>query len=850
MNKKYFLIILFEFFLSFVFLLQTSYAWTTITTNNASQTAWNETFAGSENKTFWVTLPKQSRVIDAYLNLSGYKKTVITLDINKLSGSSNTIVIYPNSSIGQTVQILTDGINITNFTLSFSDFYNTTSSSSGSNGNCGNLTLEIWDSPSKNIKIAESINQFNSTALYNTQINFTFNNVILKEGVWYYFRVNSSYAPYSDMACRFYADETNIAYGTVYQGDVAQSIFKYIYFAYYSGSFSVNNPYLDVSGDGDTEWSYIGEFNQTNNRTANFSSEINTYLSTCTADTNGNCDAPLKLHSDTAGKIQISDINVTWGSPKWSNNQSSIPSTYDPNTKSYFNITWSDDSPYYIDKVFFESNYSGTPTNYTMTRISGDQYSGVYNYNLTLPAGTFYWKSWANASDGIWNSSDTWYFTIARATPYVYSFDINDTYINMNQSILLRVNASKIANLTVEIQKPSGTFNYTGFTLDSNYTKIIDKTILGDSQSDIGRINITAIYIDGQNFTAQKNVSTLYFDYGRTNALDWGDSPDPITNAEGQAVTIWANYTDTENNILTGSTCTVTIFGYNWNMNYNPDSHRYEVAISTYGRTPAIYTYNITCSNSSYQTQQCNDPSQTVEVKQVVTGGETGGGGGGVTPAPANFTIMPEIYNVLIAPESNTTIAFRVCNKDTRTIKLKFSPTGEYSYWVSDITYKGEGFLFQAVPAYGLPEKIDFLILEAGICADIQVHLSIPLVPDSTYEIGLKAIDVSTSSMQVSKIVIGVQRGFGELRKYYNKLVEKIMFGIMITPDVEKVGICSMSSTDLCIPGKTPMHIPAVLGLGSMVAVGYVVWHFTRKKFKRAWLFALIAIIAVFFVIP
>jgi parallel beta-helix repeat protein len=113
--------------------------------------------------------------------------------------------------------------------------------------------------------------------------------------------------------------------------------------------------------------------------------------------------------------------NPTWGAPRWSDNKTSIPSIYDPNILSIFNITWNDTLGYSIDTVLFESNFSGTPTNYTMVLIdpyiNATEKKGVYNFNLTLPAGTFYWKSYANASDGAWNVSDTWYFTINKATP-------------------------------------------------------------------------------------------------------------------------------------------------------------------------------------------------------------------------------------------------------------------------------------------------------------------------------------------------------------------------------------------------------------------------------------------------
>jgi hypothetical protein len=99
--------------------------------------------------------------------------------------------------------------------------------------------------------------------------------------------------------------------------------------------------------------------------------------------------------------------------PQWSNNQSSIVSTYSPTTLSHFNITWTDSSG--ISKVFIESNWSGY-NNYSM----GNSFGGnIYNYSVILPTGTFYWKSYANDTSNSWNASDTWYFTIGKATPTV-----------------------------------------------------------------------------------------------------------------------------------------------------------------------------------------------------------------------------------------------------------------------------------------------------------------------------------------------------------------------------------------------------------------------------------------------
>jgi len=64
--------------------------------------------------------------------------------------------------------------------------------------------------------------------------------------------------------------------------------------------------------DGAYEWECSGEFNFVYYQTADLSGVINDYLSTCTADPNGYCEIPLLFHSDTDGKIEITDVNIIY----------------------------------------------------------------------------------------------------------------------------------------------------------------------------------------------------------------------------------------------------------------------------------------------------------------------------------------------------------------------------------------------------------------------------------------------------------------------------------------------------------------------------------------------------------
>ncbi|MFQ6020812.1 MAG: hypothetical protein ACE5J4_02225, partial [Candidatus Aenigmatarchaeota archaeon] len=178
--------------------------------------------------------------------------------------------------------------------------------------------------------------------------------------------------------------------------------------------------------------------------------------------------------------------------PQWSNNQSYTPSTYDSSILSEFNITWTDN--YAVHKVLFESNISGSPDNYSMTNSYG---GNIYNFTRVLPAGTYYWKSWANdtATPTNWNYSDTWYFTINKADP--------------TSSLHIAINGSENnAEYVYEtITNTTGWSTITGQTITYNLYRDSDLIGPGDPISDITRLgvsNYTYIYntTGNQNYTS------------------------------------------------------------------------------------------------------------------------------------------------------------------------------------------------------------------------------------------------------------------------------------------------------------------------------------------------------------
>ena len=299
----------------------------TITTNNASQTSFNMTFYGNENKTFWVNMPKNSSVTNAQLNLSGYiipvenynltrGSVATTFDSEMRWGSDNAGAILQsyfwfNTSFNTSFDEIRVSVAfgngtfvdfIQNNTIYICPVYNNFTNHTCTNTemklvefNTSNYAPQIkaWDNPNPAV-ISFKTMRYNITK--GTVYRIVFNrSTIVNNNEWDFYKPVAGDCPFgNDYQLNALANQCK-------NGNVS-----------FFFNFNVTNPYLDVSGDGDTEWMFGGTFNQSNNRTADFSSEMNTYFQTCTASLGGNCTIPFVLHSDTNGTIQVSDIIISY----------------------------------------------------------------------------------------------------------------------------------------------------------------------------------------------------------------------------------------------------------------------------------------------------------------------------------------------------------------------------------------------------------------------------------------------------------------------------------------------------------------------------------------------------------
>ncbi|MEM0242848.1 MAG: PQQ-binding-like beta-propeller repeat protein [Candidatus Aenigmatarchaeota archaeon] len=96
--------------------------------------------------------------------------------------------------------------------------------------------------------------------------------------------------------------------------------------------------------------------------------------------------------------------------PKWFLNRS-FPEIayYSPNANYRFSIVWIDESE--IEEVLIEHNFTSIVKNDSMIKNGNEFYFEIYD----LPAGTYYWKSYAKDIYGNWNVSHDFIYVVNKA---------------------------------------------------------------------------------------------------------------------------------------------------------------------------------------------------------------------------------------------------------------------------------------------------------------------------------------------------------------------------------------------------------------------------------------------------
>jgi hypothetical protein len=502
----------------------------------------------------------------------------------------------------------------------------------------------------------------------------------------------------------------------------------------------------------------------------------------------------VKGYANDSANVWVSNSSTfIVGSPKWSNLQTSIPETWDYNTKSYFNITWNDTLGYNIDTVLFESNFSGTPTNYTMSLIdpyiNATEKKGVYNFNATLPAGTFYWKSYANASDGVWNFTPTYYFTKSKAWNQTdnikageeYEYDLGKlgrpisinivNIIPYNSSIVVGEPVFAYYNLSI-----NNTNNDTGLTTTftnvfANFSKHINLSVWQ---------NISSME---NTFSSLAYNSPQYFIVNVSNITAYETS----YSCSATYYQSWKKYDCNfgvyviENNI----TPTLPIYYY---IDYNvlPEwSSRDKSATNWYvdATTKGVsyeeddvnskINFVVDTTHSSSSLDEGLHNFEVIYYIPIITGGGGGGGGGGAVPQPqpnVSFEIFPTEITILANPGESKLITpygsehtFSIKNLGINPIFIKIEKSGDYKDFISTTA------ITQYQIYYQQPE---YIAIDPGKEKFVDFYTNIPLDAKSgSYQIIINFVDRDSKVYQTAKINLLVGGPVAVLGK-----IEKILF--------------------------------------------------------------------------
>jgi len=196
------------------------------------------------------------------------------------------------------------------------------------------------------------------------------------------------------------------------------------------GTFSgnTNNVTLDVGDDGDFEFNHESNFT-TMNTTGNFSQEINDFLSTCTADNNGNCSVPLVFFSENNARIGLTNLNITYNTAP----DDVILET--PSNNSYTNdntptLNWGNSTDNDTDTItYYLEVYNDTLiTQIAYFNSSITEIENITNdTTTTLEDGDYYWRVFANDNNFNSTSSGEFNLTVDTINPDVLLDDIPDS---------------------------------------------------------------------------------------------------------------------------------------------------------------------------------------------------------------------------------------------------------------------------------------------------------------------------------------------------------------------------------------------------------------------------------------
>lgn len=282
---------------------------------NTSNSVENLTFVGGDNQTLYVQLPKYVNITSGYLNIQSvsvgnycYQESTNTSNQTGLDGDCN--LNYSGEYSIETGPISYFYINYTKPTAVSAIWQ-----IRHGNEIYHNITLSdnCWDSYTNKVVLRISSdrngvgNGDSNPECYNTTEWITLGNYSVFGGTSFGFNNPDNLTRLYDGnwdtgqgRCESGCPNSWVSWTNGWSGSMIYEEAMW----WNIGQYSLN-PYLEVgTTDGIYEWNYTGNFTGTNT-TDDLSIAINTYLTTCTADSVNNCQVPVLFHSDTVGKLIV-----------------------------------------------------------------------------------------------------------------------------------------------------------------------------------------------------------------------------------------------------------------------------------------------------------------------------------------------------------------------------------------------------------------------------------------------------------------------------------------------------------------------------------------------------------------
>ncbi|MBW3014834.1 hypothetical protein KY330_00265 [Candidatus Woesearchaeota archaeon] len=369
--------------------------------------------------------------------------------------------------------------------------------------------------------------------------------------------------------------------------------------------FYPTNPTIDVTGDGDIEWSFDDELNKSETfNYSNFTSELNDYLESVPDDLTTH-SIPLRFHSDTSGVIEITAMNITY------NHKPSVTVTY-PNGNEFLsgiqeiNWTYSDNdndqifvSVYYANSSlewnFINSSINITAQDLDTTLLEDGQYTALVIINDSIN----------EAND----TSDT-FFTIDNTNPELILIIYPRYFRDDNVTIRANSTDTNLDYINVLIECPDTSTNFTLTNISANEYQ---GTWSPSTSNMPGTCTVTANATDRAGNT-NSTIDTFILKYKLGLTLNLSNT----NPSSGELVTV-TGYLDNDTGVKVGD----------WNITLTYPGGTKNILTSSSG----YYETNFTASTAGTVSVSTTAWNETFTNSTSITiysgGGGSGGGGGG-----------------------------------------------------------------------------------------------------------------------------------------------------------------------------------------------------------------------------